>query len=195
MRAVVTPTIMSTPEGPPPGHGSCSLHGVDAGDADRRRLVTEGGEHGVRRSLERGAGDDRRDGDDVGFAAPRLRRARRAREHRSDRDDRVGGRDHDRVGVGQHTEHVGSRSGRVHTGEAHRLDADRVLPLTKYAWKPISPSSSTVTIVRTGSSLIGSSRSPRSHARAISPVTRSGWRRLGGAPSGRGACPGRGHPG
>src|SRR5262249_46782497 len=51
---------------------------------------------------------------------------------------------------------------------------------TKYSWKPISPSPATSTIVRTGWSVIGSSRTSRPHAPVISAVTTDR-----GAPSAR----------
>ena len=68
---------------------------VEAGDADHRRLVAELAQQPVGRALQRGAGDDRRDGDDV-VAAGRDRVAHAGHgEHRVDRHDRVRRGDHD----------------------------------------------------------------------------------------------------
>ena len=62
---------------------------VELGDTDDRRLVAELGEHPVGRSLQGGAADDRRDGDDR-FAAPGEQLVDTAQARGSARSTRAG---------------------------------------------------------------------------------------------------------
>ncbi len=106
-------------------------------------------------------------------------------QHRADRHDRVGRGHHHDVGRGDGVEHPGGRAGAVGPGEADGGTGTAWWRCTKYSWKPISvpasrpgesgpggSSAARVTIVRSGSSVTGSSgerRGPR--PRRSRPVT------------------------
>ena len=93
-------------------HEGAGERGVEAGDADDAGLVAQLDEQAVGRALERGAGDDRRHGDDVVAAGGHGVAHAGHGEHRADRHDRVRRGDHDDVGAGDGVEHARARAGR-----------------------------------------------------------------------------------
>ena len=107
-------------------------------------------------------------------------------QDRPDRDHRVRRADHDRVGLAQRLEHARARAGRC-----PRRRTAPTRPATRPVRRRTTPASrarrcgrrarSTVMRVRTRSSVIGSSRTSRPHARVISAVTsrERGARRAG----------------
>src|SRR6266705_5793709 len=82
--------------------------GVEFGDTEGGRIVTELGEHFIGGAFEGLAADDRTDGENFSFVSAQLVADLRDGENRADTDQRIAGADEDAIGVANGFEDAGS---------------------------------------------------------------------------------------
>ena len=189
-------------------HQGAHPAGVEAGHPDHRGLVPELDQQPVGRTLQGGAGDDRRHGHHVGAPVGQGPGDARARPAPA-RWRRWGWRGRRRPSRRRAIASSTPGAGRAVPAPAKRTAAHRhrvaepdevVLEADLAARRRRGGSTRRVvgrrvTRVRTGSSDIGSSRTATPRAAASSAVTCSAWPPRPGAGCGRGGWPGRGRPG
>ena len=110
--------------------------GIEHCDPYGRRLVTEGVQHSVGRTLQRDAADDWRYRD-AGVTSGNERLANPCHpEHRTDRNERVGRGDHDSIGTGYRVQHSGGGGRVVDPDELDAVDVGLVMVADEILLEP-----------------------------------------------------------